>query len=129
MQDLPSVLNSFISPLLDGCLIIGRPRVVEILLLIVLDIMVQPDGFDLDLLNLQLKVSFLAIFGLCVIIDAGIFGYVFGERISWFVIEVLVSFLVAGCLVQVALEFVVIGRGTVNIVGLKLPLSTLINIS
>lgn len=91
--------------------------------------MVQPDGFDLDLLNLQLKVSFLAIFGLCVIIDAGIFGYVFGERISWFVIEVLVSFLVAGCLVQVALEFVVIGRGTVNIVGLKLPLSTLINIS
>lgn len=129
MQDLPSELNSLVSPLLDGCFIIGRLRVVEILLLIVLDIMVQSNCFDFNLLDLQLKVSFLTIFGLGVLIDTAVFGDVFGEGISWFVVEVFVSFLVTCSLVQVALEFVVIGGGTINIIGLKLSLSALIDVS
>ena len=96
MQDLPPELNSFISPLLDGSLIIGRLRVIEILLLIVFDIMVKPYSLDLYLLDLQLEISLMTVFRLGVLIYAGIFGQVFGKRFSCLVDEVSVFFLHAG---------------------------------
>lgn len=69
----------------------------------------------------------MTVFGLGVLIDTGIFCQVFGKRISWFVVEVFISFLVVCSLVHIALEFVVVGGGAVNIVGLAL--ATLFNIS
>lgn len=82
------------------------------------------------MLDLQFEVSVLTVFWLGVLIDTGIFGEIFGERISWFVVEILVSFLVICCLVQVAFEFVVVGRSrAVDVVGFKLFLSTFIDIS
>ena len=92
--------------------------------------MIQPHCFYLYLLDFQFKVSLLTVFRLGVLVNTGVFDKVLRDGISWVVVEVLVSFLIAGCFVQIALEFIVIGRrGTVNGVGLKLFLSTFVDVS
>jgi hypothetical protein len=119
LEFLPSEFDALIRPLFDGCLIELNLGIVDVLLLVALEAVVDADGFDFDLLDLELEVALLGgKLGFDVVVDARRLGsVVVGEAFFGSVVEFPVLLLVVGCSVHVALEFEVVGGRPLDYLG------------
>lgn len=107
----PSLLNAVICSLFQSSLFCRLLSLVDILLLIIVCIFIDPDSLDLNLLYLQLKISILHAFRPHIFIDTGVLVDFFREDVLALV-EVAVLLLVIGGTVHVGLELDIIGGRT-----------------